>query len=138
MRDPAENEPLPPPVDVRPIFDERGNLIGAERVDSADPYRNELGAALNDRRDALARTGKRMRKFSRGQVQDIARVVLGPDATFSEVPVPGNEALEVYGVVEAPGYHRIVNKYSRLGPGEGRRRVVARLSDKGFVTKARK
>lgn len=134
-----------PSADVRPILNERGELVGAERVDgdatvstSLDPYANPLGLALNDRREKLARVGKRVRKFSRGDVQDIARRALGPAATFREIPVPGNEALEVYGVVEAPGYHKIVNQYSRLGPGEGRRRVVSRLGDAKFLAEARK
>lgn len=131
--------------EVRPILNERGELVGAERVDgdatvstSRDPYANPLGRELNNRRAALAVKGKKLRKFSRCEVQDIARRALGPAATFSEIPVPGSEALEVYGVVEAPGYHKIVNQYSRLGPGEGRRRVVSRLGDAKFLAEARK
>lgn len=83
------------------------------------------------KRRALAALGYSLRKFGRNDVGAVARAVLGPAARYTEQrdPTTPNGAFPemVLGVVEAPGYHRMINRFERYAPGEGRRRVVSNL-----------
>jgi len=80
---------------------------------------------------ALARAravGWRWHKLSRSDVRRYAAERLGAGTVYSEVPTEHNP-LEAYAIVQAPGKPRLVSVIDRYAPGEGRRRVCARLAD---------
>jgi len=72
-----------------------------------------------------------------GDVGQHAVKVLGTGAHFAEIAVK-DQPTKVYGVVSAPGRHRIVSIYQRYTPHAGRRRIVDRLNDPIFVASTRK
>ena len=74
---------------------------------------------------------------SKRDVINCVQSVLGPDARFEEVGCPDTPT-EVYGIVSHPKHYRIVNRYDRYSPMEGRRRVIQRFLDPAFVKKTSK
>lgn len=114
-----------------------GSVMGKE----ADPERpgkpreelaREIGGSnlpVFAKRQALAKIGYSLRKFSRRDVAAVARAALGAGARYTEQPEPVKigEPQTFLGVVEAPGYFRMVNRFERYAPGEGRRRMVSNL-----------
>lgn len=100
------------------------------------------------KRQALAKIGYRLRKFSRRDVDAVARQVLGPDARYREIPDPKTqspvshggtgEKEHVFGVVDHPDYHRLVSRFERYAPGEGRRRMVQNLTNPAKIQEMRK
>lgn len=100
------------------------------------------------KRQALAKIGYRLRKFSRSDVDAVARQVLGPDARYMEIPDPKTqtpvshggtgEKEHVFGVVTHPAYHRMVSRFERYAPGEGRRRMVQALTNPTKVQEMKK
>jgi hypothetical protein len=98
-----------------------------------------MGPALARQRQALRVLGKKPRYLSTPEVRAIVRHVLGPDATYREV-TKKSDPHRAYGIVEAPGFHRLVNEFGQRDGTctEARRRMVARLLDPKTVNEARK
>lgn len=76
-------------------------------------------------------------KWSKPEVRAFIRSVLkNPEAKFDEIPCEGDPT-HCYGIVTCPGHHRVINRYDRYAPNEGRKRMVQRFCDPKFVEETR-